>query len=482
MTQEVPPEAAAAEPARRTGAPSPPPQPAGAAAAVAPSHPAAAPGRSAGPAPAAEEADVIVVGAGPAGSATAYYLAQAGLDVLLLEKATFPREKVCGDGLTPRGVRALLGMGVTPDPKDGWIENKGLRIIGGGVRLELRWPELSNYPGYGLVRTRLGFDETLARAAEKAGVRLLEGVSVTGPVLDDEGRIAGVTARRQSAAAEAGTAAAAKTGTDTQRTYRARLVVAADGNSSRLSLAMGLRKRDDRPLGVAVRTYYTSPRHDDDYLESWLELWDGDRLLPGYGWIFGMGDGTSNVGLGLLNTSASFQNIDYRGLLRRWLAGMPAEWGFTEENQTQPVRGAALPMGFNRTPHYTRGLLLAGDAGGMVNPFNGEGIAYAMESGEIAARVITQALAQRDLRGAETVLSGYPQVLKDTYGGYYTLGRKFVEAIGNPRVMQFATKHGMPHPALMRIVMKVLANLTEPGGSHRTDRVMNALSRITPAA
>ena len=98
-------------------------------------------------------------------------------------------------------------------------------------------------------------------------------------------------------------------------------MVAADGNSSRLSLAMGLRKRDDRPLGVAVRTYYTSPRHDDDYLESWLELWDGDRLLPGYGWIFGMGDGTSNVGLGLLNTSAAFQHIDYRGLLRRWLAG-----------------------------------------------------------------------------------------------------------------------------------------------------------------
>ena len=358
-------------------------------------------------------------------------------------------------------------MDVATDERDGWRPNKGLRIIGGGVRLELRWPELSNYPGYGLVRTRLGFDETLARTAEKAGVRLLEGVNVTGPVLDDAGRIIGVTTG---------------TNTDTERNYLARLVVAADGNSSRLSLAMGLRKRDDRPLGVAVRTYYASPRHDDDYLESWLELWDRDRLLPGYGWIFGMGDGTSNVGLGLLNTSAAFQNIDYRGLLRRWLAGMPAEWGFTEENRTQPVRGAALPMGFNRTPHYTRGLLLVGDAGGMVNPFNGEGIAYAMESGEIAARVITQALAQPDPRGAESVLASYPQVLKDAYGGYYTLGRKFVEAIGNPRVMQFATRHGMPRPALMRVVMKLLANLTEPKGGDAADRVINALSRMTPAA
>ena len=466
MTQEAPPNSAA-EPARGTGASRTPARPTG--------HLATAGAASAVRAP-EDEADVIVVGAGPAGSATAFYLATAGLDVLLLDKATFPREKVCGDGLTPRGVRAILGMGITADERDGWVPNKGLRIIGGGVRLELRWPELSNYPGYGLVRTRLGFDETLVRTAEKAGVRLLEGVNVTGPVLDDDGRIVGVTARRQAAGPET------EKNIDPQRTYRARLVVAADGNSSRLSLAMGLRKRDDRPLGVAVRTYYTSPRHDDDYLESWLELWDGDRLLPGYGWIFGMGDGTSNVGLGLLNTSAAFQNIDYRGMLRRWLAGMPAEWGYTEENRTHPVRGAALPMGFNRTPHYTRGLLLVGDAGGMVNPFNGEGIAYAMESGEIAARVITLALAQPDVRGAESVLAGYPQALKDAYGGYYTLGRKFVAAIGNPRVMQFATKHGMPRPALMRIVMKLLANLTEPAGGHATDRVINALSRITPAA
>ena len=343
-----------------------------------------------------------MVGAGPAGSATACYLARAGIDVLVLEKATFPREKVCGDGLTPRGVKALVSMGVPIGEQDGWVRNKGLRIIGGGVRLELPWPELSSYPGYGLVRSRLDFDETLARTAQQAGARLLEGVTVTGPVLDDGGRIIGVQARRHRASP-----------TDTERQYRARVVVAADGNSSRLSLAMGLGKRDDRPLGVAVRTYYTSPRHEDDYLESWLDLWDGDRLLPGYGWIFGMGDGTSNVGLGMLNTSASFKNVDYRDLLRRWLAGMPAEWGYTEENRTEPIRGAALPMGFNRTPHYTRGLLLAGDAGGMVNPFNGEGIAYAMESGELAAQVIAQALARPDRAGAEQVLHSYPQALKD---------------------------------------------------------------------
>jgi geranylgeranyl reductase family protein len=421
---------------------------------------------------ASDDADVIVVGAGPGGSSAAYHLARAGLDVLLLEKSTFPREKVCGDGLTPRAVKQLVGMGIALEPAGGWFPNKGIRIIGGGVRIELDWPELSSYPGFGLVRTRRGFDEIVARAAQGAGARLAEGVTVTGPVLDEEtGRITGVIVRDTGDGAAGG-----------ERAYRARLVVAADGNSSRLSLAMGLRKRDDRPLGVAIRTYYTSPRHDDDYLETWLELRDGSALLPGYGWIFGVGDGTSNVGLGLLNTSASFAHTDYRAMLRSWLATMPAEWGFTEETRIAPVRGAALPMGFNRTPHYTRGLLLVGDAGGMVNPFNGEGISTAMESGEIAAQVIVQALARPDQSSTELALQGYPQALKDAYGGYYTLGRKFVGAIGHPWFMQFATRHGLPRPTLMRFTMKLLANLTEPRGGDAADRVINALSKITPAA
>jgi menaquinone-9 beta-reductase len=420
---------------------------------------------------ATDTADVIVVGAGPAGSATAFYLAAAGLDVLVLEKSHFPREKVCGDGLTPRAVKALTAMGVPIGPGDGWLRNKGLRIIGGGGRIELPWPELSSYPGFGLVRTRLDFDQILARHAEKAGARLMEGVNVTGPLRDDRtGRVIGVTAQQT------------ENGEKRERNARARVVVAADGNSSRLSVALGLRKRDDRPLGVAVRSYYTSPRHDDDYLEAWLDLWDGDKLLPGYGWIFGMGDGTSNVGLGLLNTSEAFGNIDYRALLRRWLAGMPAEWGLSEENRTQPVRGAALPMGFNRTPHYTDGVLLAGDSGGMVNPFNGEGIGYALEAGEIAARTIVQALARPTAAGTEAVLRTYPRQLKDAWGGYYTLGRTFVHMIGHPSFMRFATRHGVKRPYIMRFTMKLLGNLTETKGGDAVDRVLNAVSKMTPAA
>ena len=415
---------------------------------------------------ASRDADVIVVGAGPSGATAAYYLAHAGLSVLLLEKSRFPREKVCGDGLTPRAVKSLVAMGVDVSEEAGWLRNKGLRVIGGGLRLELPWPELSSYPGYGLVRARASLDETLARRAQAAGARLLEGTTVTSPVLDDDGRIAGVRVKAEGE----------------ERTFRSRVVVAADGNSSRLSVAMGLRKRADRPLGVAVRTYYTSPRHDDDYLESWLDLWDGDRLLPGYGWIFGMGDGTSNVGLGLLNTSEAFGNTDYRALLVRWLRSMPEEWGYVEENRTEPVRGAALPMGFNRTPHYYRGLLLAGDAAGMVNPFNGEGIAYAMESGEILARVVAQALARPARTEIERVLRSYPDALQDAYGGYYTLGRLFVELIGRPRLMRYATSAGMSKPTLMRFALKLLANLSDPHGRDASDRVISAMTQLAPSS
>jgi menaquinone-9 beta-reductase len=415
------------------------------------------------------DADVIVVGAGPAGSTTAYHLAQAGLDVLVLEKATFPREKVCGDGLTPRAVKCLVSMGVDTRPEDGWIRNHGLRILGGGMRLQLPWPDLSAYPSYGLVRPRADFDEVLIRHAQKAGVRVHEGVNVTGPVIDERtARVTGVVVANNV-------------------TYRAPLIVAADGNSSRLSLGIGLRKRDDRPMGVAVRTYYRSPRHEDDWLESWLELWSrgdsgNDNLLPGYGWIFGVGDGTSNVGLGILNTSSAFGNTDYRALLQRWLDSTPQEWGYREENRTAPIRGAALPMGFNRTPHYTRGVLLVGDAGGMVNPFNGEGIAYAMESGELAADVIAQALARTTDADRERALQAYPRALKQAYGGYYTLGRVFVKLIGHPEVMKLATRHGLPHPMLMRFTLKLLANLTDPHGGDAMDRTINALSRLAPAA
>ena len=414
------------------------------------------------------DADVIVVGAGPGGSATAHALAQAGLDVLLLEKTAFPREKVCGDGLTPRAVKTLVDMGIATDETNGFIRNRGLRIIGGGVRLELPWPELASYPSYGLVRPRLDFDDLLATHAQKAGARLQTLTNVTGPVVEN-GRVVGVTA---------------KVGPDkVPATYRAPLTIACDGVSARLAIARGITKRDDRPMGVAVRRYFESPRHDDDMLESWLELRTptGD-LLPGYGWVFGVGDGTSNVGLGILNTTTAWQDTNYKDLMARWTSSMPKEWQYDEDHAVGPIRGAALPMGFNRQPHYADGMLLVGDAAGAVNPFNGEGIAYALESGRLAAEVAVQALARPEGPQREHALLAYPEAMKAQYGGYFTLGRVFVSLIGHPQVMKVATRYGLPRPLLMKFTLKLLANLTDPRGGDALDRVINGLVKLAPAA
>lgn len=416
------------------------------------------------------QADVIVVGAGPGGSTAARYLAERGLEVALLEKSSFPREKVCGDGLTPRAVKQLIRLGIDTSDETLWVRNKGLRVYGGRTEpFVLNWPELAEFPPYGLVRGRADFDKTLADHAVAGGAKLYENTTVTGAVIDERtDRITGVT-------------------TKDGRTFTAPVVIAADGNSSRLALSMGLDKRKDRPMGVAVRTYFDSPRGDDEYMESHLQLWDGkpgeSNLMPGYGWIFAMGGGRVNVGLGTVNSSATSTKQNYRQMLQRWLANTPEEWGFAPDNQVGGIGSAALPMSFNRQPAYARGLMLVGDAGGMVSPFNGEGIGYAMESAEMAA----DAIADAHFRGfgsasAERALQGYVTQLKSEWGGYFRLGQVFVSLIEHPQVMHICTKYGLPRPVLMRFTMKLLAHLYDTRDGDWMDKVLTTLAKVASSA
>ncbi len=418
-----------------------------------------------------QDAEVIVVGAGPAGSTVATYLARAGVDVLLLEKTEFPREKVCGDGLTPRGVKQLIDLGIDTSQEAGWVHSRGLRILTGDLTLELDWPDLTSYPPYGVSRTRHDFDDLLAKLAVKAGARLYERTTVTSAITNATGRVVGVEA---------------KVGPErTPVKYYAPLVLACDGVSARLALSVGIQKNEKRPMGVAVRQYYKSPRHDDPFIEGHLELWDksdprNPKLLPGYGWAFPLGDGTVNVGLGMLSTSASFRNTDYRALLRQWLDGTPEEWGYREENAIGKVGGAGLPMGFNRTPHYRDGLLLLGDAGGMVSPFNGEGISAAMESAQIAAEVVVQALARREGPSRERALEAYPRAVGELMGGYYALGNVFAKIIGKPKIMHACTKYGLRINKLLPLVYKGLSGCYDAKGGDGVDRLIAALARATP--
>jgi geranylgeranyl reductase family protein len=415
------------------------------------------------------DADVVVAGAGPGGAAAAAHLAARGYDVVLLEKDRFPRDKVCGDGLTPRVVGELLELGMVDEAHgrvDGWATQKGLRIHGGSTAMELPWPVLDDWPSWGATATRKVFDEAVARRAQSLGAVLHEGVAVTGPRWRDasQSRVAGVTWRDEDGR---------------EGEVRAPVVIAADGASGGLSKRLGVTRRTDRPMAVAARTYYRSPRASDEWISSFLDLRDAEGdLLSGYGWVFPLDDGTINVGLGLLSTSKDFQGVSYRKLLESWAGGIADEWGTTESHRTDKIRSGPIPMGFNRTPLHQRGVLLVGDSGGMVNPFNGEGISYAMEAARLAADVIDGAFATR--RTAD--LDAYDRELRQRWGGYYTLGKVFAELVGHPTVMHVCTTYGMPIRPLMELVFKLMAHLTDRHPSDTKDVIVNTLSRLAPAA
>lgn len=414
------------------------------------------------------EADVIVVGAGPAGSSSAYYLALQGHDVLVLDKATFPREKICGDGLTPRAVTELIRMGIDTT---GWIRNYGIRGYGAGNFVEVPWPELASMPNYGLAKRRKDLDHILIKHAVAAGARFEEGVNVTGAIRHERtGHVIGVTAKANGE----------------PREYRARYVVDAGGVAARLATSLGRAQDKNRPMGVAHRTYMRSPLASTDFMESQLELWDGEagksKNVPGYGWAWPVEPGVLNVGLGSLSSKGVPKGLDYKRIFDTWMDNAPAEWGFSAENMEGPLRGAALPMAFNRKPLYADGLLLVGDAGGMVSPFNGEGIAYALRSGREAADALGQALSRSSTVAAERALARYPQVMADELGGYYSLGRVFAALIERPEIMRICVTYGLPRPTLMRFVMRLLSDAYDKCGGDWMDRLIASLAKVAPKA
>ena len=423
-------------------------------------------------------ADAVVVGAGPAGAAAAAFLADAGHDVVLVEKDAFPRDKVCGDGLTPRAVKALQSLGLEEEAEGhlpGWDRQEGLRMYGGGVVLDLPWPELAEFPSHSVTATRSLFDHTLARHAVKRGAQLWEETDVTGPVYlsSSQRRVAGVAYKRSE---EQGGA---------EGVIRAPIVIVADGGSSRFAVQLGLHRDERRPMGVAVRTYYRSPRSTMGMMEGFLDLrrQDGQadqdgELLPGYGWIFPLDDGLVNVGWGLISTSAHFRTTNYRKTLEQWVAGLPSEWEMTPETMVGKPRSAGLPMGHNRRPPVYRGALLVGDSAGMVNPFNGEGISYAIEAAEFAAQAADEALRTR----SDAALDTYARAVAEAWGGYYRLGHVFLAAMGHPTVMRICTEYGMPHRRLMDFVFRTMAHLINHSSRDATDLLLNTLSRAVPAA
>lgn len=412
------------------------------------------------------------MGGGPGGAACAHWLAEAGHEVVLVERKSYPRVKTCGDGLTPRAVRQLADIGLS-GALAGHHRIDGLRSIAFGKTLELPWPAVPGLPDHGYVVTRHDLDQLVAERAQKSGAELWTATEATQAVRDDSGAVTGAVVRRKTGPGPGDWGEAEK--------VEARYVVVADGATSRFGWSLGTARDRDQPVGMAIRTYYTSERHDDPYIEAHLDIRDAEgRLLPGYGWVFPVGDGRVNVGVGLLSTFSDWKSVNTSRLMDAFVAQAPASWGIRPETCCAPPTGGKLPLGLSVAPRYGQGWLAVGDAIGVINPFNGEGIAYAYETGRYAAEALDLALAGQG-HGA---LVDYDSRLQDVYGLYYRVGQAFVTAIGRPWVMRGMLETGMRSATIMEWVMRIMANMLRPdqlGPAEAAYKALTGLARISPA-
>jgi geranylgeranyl reductase family protein len=414
--------------------------------------------------PVREMYDVLVIGAGPAGASAAYWLADQGRRVLVVDRKRFPREKTCGDGLTPRAVRQLHDLGLA-EPLAQYLRYDGLRSIAHGVTLELAWPEHPELPPFGYVVRRRDLDEMVAGQAVKAGATLRPAVEAVEPLVDG-GLVTGAVVHDLESGSH--------------EEVRARYLVVADGANSRFGRALGAARDRSYPLGMAVRGYFTSPYHDEPWIESHLDLRDRDgNHLPGYGWVFPVGDGTVNVGVGLLSTFSGWKSVNTSKLMDAFVATAPPRWEIRPETSCGPPTGGKLPTGGSVMPKTGPTWLVIGDAAGSVNPFNGEGIAYAYETGRLAADAVELALATGD----GLALRRYEQQLDELYGLYFKVARAFVRAIGNPALMRELTRIGMHSRTLMEWVLRIMANMLRPnelGPAEAAYRAVAALVKVAP--
>ena len=414
--------------------------------------------------------DVVIVGGGPSGSACAYWLAEAGWSVCLIEKKHFPREKTCGDGLTPRSVFQLAEMGLEGIVATNGHKYNGLRAFGFGAALEMNWPEHPVFPNYGYTITRFNLDGLVAENAEKSGADVLNGVEALGLLDATQGRDGELVAAKGVVVKDKDTGATAE--------IRGRYVVAADGQNSRLGRDLGVTRNRNWPMGMALRGYYTSERHDEPWIDSHLDIRDTNgQVVPGYGWIFPLGDGRVNVGVGLLSTGGAWKGVNTTKLQEYFVAQTAEAWGLSEETCLGAPTGGRLPMGLSIGPRVGANTLTIGDATGMVNPFNGEGIAYGYESGRLAAAVLGEALLAED----PTALALYDERLDAAYGDYYKVARAFVRLISEPKILQACVGLGLRVPPLMRELLAIMANLMSNDAKGPAEVGFRAMSRLANA-
>jgi geranylgeranyl reductase family protein len=371
--------------------------------------------------------DVVVIGAGPAGSAAAAWAVRSGRDVLVVDSAEFPRDKACGDGLTPRAVAELelLGLG-------GWLDSRirhhGLRMSGFGADVEIPWPGPS-FPPTSSAVPRTELDDRIRSVAADDGAKMLLGVKAVDAKHDSTGRVSAVVL-------------------DDGTELSCRELIVADGARSTLGRTLGREWHRETVYGTAIRGYIATPRSNEPWITSHLELRSPDgAVLPGYGWIFPLGNGEVNIGVGALATAKRPADVALRPLMSHYTALRRDEWGFTGE----PRAGlsALLPMGGAVSGVAGPNWMLIGDAAACVNPLNGEGIDYGLETGRLAA----------ELLGTGDFTTAWPAELRRHYSRGFSVARRLGLLLTIPRFLPATGPIAMRSHFLMGIAVRVMGNL-----------------------
>lgn len=385
--------------------------------------------------------DIIVIGGGPGGAAAARRAAGAGLRVVVFERGAHGRDKVCGDGLTPRAVGALkeLGLGI-----DGAHRIDGLRMIAGRRVRELSWPATGRFPDHGAVWPRARLDAYLIDAALAAGAEVRFETEAL-PEIED-GRVVGV-----------------RVGTEV---VRAPLTILAAGAQGAAAKMLGCERDPNEPFGLAIRAYAETPRHDDRHLEACLSLSDDHgTAVPGYGWMFPAGDGTVNIGVGALSTMKGFKALNLNRLLDQYAASVRETWDLGPF-LARP-RAWRLPMSSVR--RHGPGWVAIGDAAGLVNPMNGEGIDYALESAMMAV--------DRFLADPADAERAYDAAVAERFDGFLRTGRRFSFLIGRPRLLRAGLRVAVGTQTAADLTLAVMGNLVDADTPGMAGRVLRIADR-----
>ena len=346
------------------------------------------------------EYDVVIVGAGPGGSAAACALAPHGFQVLLLDRERFPRDKICGDGVAPRAVHALYRLGLRGELEGRFQRTSGIRFYAtrGGLT-EVRYPMGSSYPDHGYVVPRRDLDYILIRRARELGAEVWEDCRVTGLLPPRDGRIPGVKAEREGERLQ----------------VNARYVIGADGPVSLVGGELGMLNRDPLYLGVSVRCYMQGAEGVSDFLEIYPE----DAISPACGWIFPVDGGTVNVGAGFMLYARAKHGLNVNRVFEAFVER--TRHAARKLRHAEPLgkpRGALLRVGLVGSVPVRGNVLLVGDAASMTNPISGEGITYALESGRWAGETLAAALRSGD----PGLVENYRRILEWHYRRYFRLG------------------------------------------------------------